>query len=238
MERRIILARRYEGMYLGTSRRSLLGGVGPSIALPPFPHITNADSDPGSTLQTSSPFPLSSSCCPFATVNLSTARRRSSCSSSGPLDSRATTSLERLSLVVRVSCLASLSLPARRMRADLSLSRSDIVSAIGSFVVGFLGNIYGKFTRGSPFVVMVAGYVLVSPSPPRARLTSVLALRSQQSSPSASFRPRQRRFAPVRRRQLGLEHVDQLVLGRLLHRRESGGGRHWSHRRSLRFCCW
>ncbi|KAK4055809.1 pheromone-regulated protein prm10 [Microbotryomycetes sp. JL221] len=42
--------------------------------------------------------------------------------------------------------------------------RSDIVSAIGSFVVGFLGNLYGKFTRGSPFIVMVAGVLLQLPS--------------------------------------------------------------------------
>lgn len=42
--------------------------------------------------------------------------------------------------------------------------RSDIVSAIGSFIVGFLGNVYGKFTRGSPFVVMVAGVLLQLPS--------------------------------------------------------------------------
>lgn len=41
--------------------------------------------------------------------------------------------------------------------------RSDISSAIGSFAVGFLGNLYGKFTRGSPFVVMVPGFVSSSP---------------------------------------------------------------------------
>lgn len=37
------------------------------------------------------------------------------------------------------------------------VGRADICSAIGSFVVGFLGNVYGKFTHGSPFVVMVVG---------------------------------------------------------------------------------
>ncbi|GJN90300.1 hypothetical protein Rhopal_003308-T1 [Rhodotorula paludigena] len=42
--------------------------------------------------------------------------------------------------------------------------RSDIVSAIGSFAVGFLGNLYGKFTRGSPFVVMVPGVLVQLPS--------------------------------------------------------------------------
>lgn len=35
------------------------------------------------------------------------------------------------------------------------VNRSDITSAIGSFVVGMLGGIYAKYTRGSAFVVMV-----------------------------------------------------------------------------------
>ncbi|GAA6040548.1 hypothetical protein JCM8097_005458 [Rhodosporidiobolus ruineniae] len=44
------------------------------------------------------------------------------------------------------------------------VGRSDISSAIGSFAVGFLGNLYGKFTRGSPFVVMVPGVLVQLPS--------------------------------------------------------------------------
>ncbi|KAL8277568.1 hypothetical protein RQP46_010000 [Phenoliferia psychrophenolica] len=44
------------------------------------------------------------------------------------------------------------------------VNRSDISSALGSLAVGVLGNIYGKFTRGSPFVVMVAGVLLQLPS--------------------------------------------------------------------------
>ncbi|GAA5902094.1 hypothetical protein JCM8208_002475 [Rhodotorula glutinis] len=43
-------------------------------------------------------------------------------------------------------------------------NRADISSAIGSFAVGFLGNLYGKFTRGSPFVVMVPGVLVQLPS--------------------------------------------------------------------------
>lgn len=42
------------------------------------------------------------------------------------------------------------------------VGRADISSAIGSFAVGLLGNLYGKFTRGSPFVVMVPGCVFSS----------------------------------------------------------------------------
>lgn len=53
--------------------------------------------------------------------------------------------------------LLLLSQPSARADGLPLRRRADIVSAIGSFVVGFLGNLYGKFTKGSPFVVMVAG---------------------------------------------------------------------------------
>ncbi|KAM0746504.1 DUF1212-domain-containing protein [Meredithblackwellia eburnea MCA 4105] len=44
-------------------------------------------------------------------------------------------------------------------------NRSDISSALGSFTVGFLGNIYGKFSKAtSPFVVMVIGVLVQLPS--------------------------------------------------------------------------
>ncbi|GAA5829999.1 hypothetical protein JCM3766R1_006734 [Sporobolomyces carnicolor] len=42
--------------------------------------------------------------------------------------------------------------------------RSDISSAIGSFAVGFLGNMYGRVTKESPFVVMVPGILVQLPS--------------------------------------------------------------------------
>ncbi|GAA5991180.1 hypothetical protein JCM10908_006573 [Rhodotorula pacifica] len=44
------------------------------------------------------------------------------------------------------------------------VNRPDISSAIGSFAVGLIGNLYGKFTRGSPFVVMVPGVLIQLPS--------------------------------------------------------------------------
>ncbi|KAK4705172.1 hypothetical protein P7C70_g1030, partial [Phenoliferia sp. Uapishka_3] len=44
------------------------------------------------------------------------------------------------------------------------VNRSDISSALGSLAVGIIGNLYGKFSRGSPFVVMVAGILLQLPS--------------------------------------------------------------------------
>ncbi|TXT13524.1 hypothetical protein VHUM_00891 [Vanrija humicola] len=43
--------------------------------------------------------------------------------------------------------------------------RSDIVSALGSFVVGLLGNLYGRFfSRGAGFPVMVTGILFQLPS--------------------------------------------------------------------------
>lgn len=37
------------------------------------------------------------------------------------------------------------------------VNRPDITSALGSFVVGLLGNLYGKATHSSGFVVMIVG---------------------------------------------------------------------------------
>ncbi|BEI90372.1 uncharacterized protein CcaverHIS019_0304420 [Cutaneotrichosporon cavernicola] len=42
--------------------------------------------------------------------------------------------------------------------------RSDIVSAIGSFCVGILGNLYGRFSKGASFPVMVTGILMQLPS--------------------------------------------------------------------------
>ncbi|GAA6058998.1 hypothetical protein JCM10212_001708 [Sporobolomyces blumeae] len=42
--------------------------------------------------------------------------------------------------------------------------RSDISSAIGSFAVGLLGNVYGRLTKESPFVIMVPGILVQLPS--------------------------------------------------------------------------
>ena len=43
-------------------------------------------------------------------------------------------------------------------------NRSDMTSAIGSFTVGTLGNIYGRFSNGSSFPVTVAGILFQLPS--------------------------------------------------------------------------
>lgn len=41
--------------------------------------------------------------------------------------------------------------------SQVFIGRPDISSAIGSFVVGLLGNLYAKLTNGSAFVVVVVG---------------------------------------------------------------------------------
>lgn len=43
-------------------------------------------------------------------------------------------------------------------------NRSDLTSAIGSFVVGTLGHIYGRFSNGSSFPVTVVGILFQLPS--------------------------------------------------------------------------
>lgn len=42
--------------------------------------------------------------------------------------------------------------------------RADIVSAIGSFCVGILGNLYGRISNGASFPVMVTGILMQLPS--------------------------------------------------------------------------
>jgi uncharacterized membrane protein YjjB (DUF3815 family) len=44
------------------------------------------------------------------------------------------------------------------------VNRSDITSMFGSFVVGLLGNIWGRFNNGTSFVVMVVGVLFQLPS--------------------------------------------------------------------------
>ncbi|CAD6588415.1 MAG: hypothetical protein CYPHOPRED_004382, partial [Cyphobasidiales sp. Tagirdzhanova-0007] len=43
-------------------------------------------------------------------------------------------------------------------------NHSDIVSFIGSFVIGILGNLYSRLFRGTGFVVMVTGVLFLVPS--------------------------------------------------------------------------
>lgn len=55
------------------------------------------------------------------------------------------------------------------LRADFEyldidiFNHSDIVSFIGAFVVGILGNLYSRIFRGTGFVVMVPGVLFLVP---------------------------------------------------------------------------
>lgn len=60
------------------------------------------------------------------------------------------------------------------------INRSDLTSAIGSFVVGILGNIYGKATRTSPFI-QVRCFVVT----PQLALTVFSSLRWYLASSSS-----------------------------------------------------
>ncbi|KAL7412533.1 DUF1212-domain-containing protein [Mrakia frigida] len=63
------------------------------------------------------------------------------------------------------SCLfSSTGFSANYFSGRVFTGRPDITSTFGSFVVGVLGGIYGRFTRGSAFVVIVPGILLQLPS--------------------------------------------------------------------------
>lgn len=66
-----------------------------------------------------------------------------------------------LPVMVLVSCAGWTS---NHFSAKAFPGRSDLTSAIGSFVVGTLGNIYGRFTNGSSFPVTVTGVLFQLPS--------------------------------------------------------------------------
>ena len=51
---------------------------------------------------------------------------------------------------------------ARHVRA-LFVSDTDVVSAIGAFVVGFLGNVYSRKMGGTAFTSMVTGVLFLVP---------------------------------------------------------------------------
>ena len=64
-------------------------------------------------------------------------------------------------IMVLVGCAG---FAANFFSAKVFVNRSDITSTIGSFVVGILGGMYAKFTKGSAFVVMVVGILFQLPS--------------------------------------------------------------------------
>lgn len=63
-------------------------------------------------------------------------------------------------VMVLISCAAY---AANKAADRFIFNRSDIVSAIGAFVVGVLGNIYSRKMRGTAFTSMVTGVLFLVP---------------------------------------------------------------------------
>ena len=62
--------------------------------------------------------------------------------------------------MVIISCV---SFTANKVADHFIFNRSDVVSAIGAFCVGLLGNIYSRKMRGTAFTVMVTGVLFLVP---------------------------------------------------------------------------
>lgn len=65
-----------------------------------------------------------------------------------------------LVVMVLISCA---SYAANKVANHFIFQRSDVVSAIGAFVVGALGNIYSRKMGGTAFTVMVTGVLFLVP---------------------------------------------------------------------------
>ena len=65
-----------------------------------------------------------------------------------------------LVVMVVISCV---SFAANKAANHFIFNRSDIVSAIGAFAVGLLGNIYSRMFGGTAFTVMVTGVLFLVP---------------------------------------------------------------------------
>jgi hypothetical protein len=73
-----------------------------------------------------------------------------------------------LVVMVVISCV---SFAANKAANHFIFNRSDVVSAIGAFAVGLLGNVYSRMFGGTAFTVMVTGVlflvpVRIAPPPP------------------------------------------------------------------------
>ncbi|KAH9977943.1 DUF1212-domain-containing protein [Lactifluus volemus] len=66
-----------------------------------------------------------------------------------------------LIVMVVISCI---SFAANKAANHFIFNRSDVVSAIGAFAVGLLGNIYSRMFGGTAFTVMVTGVLFLVPS--------------------------------------------------------------------------
>ncbi|PFH52842.1 hypothetical protein AMATHDRAFT_189031 [Amanita thiersii Skay4041] len=68
---------------------------------------------------------------------------------------------KQLPVMVIISCC---SYASNKIANHFIFNRSDVVSAIGAFTVGILGNIYSRKMRGTAFTSMVTGVLFLVPS--------------------------------------------------------------------------
>ena len=62
--------------------------------------------------------------------------------------------------MVVISCI---SFAANKTANHFIFNRSDVVSAIGAFAVGLLGNVYSRRFGGTAFTAMVTGVLFLVP---------------------------------------------------------------------------
>ena len=74
-----------------------------------------------------------------------------------------------LVVMVVISCI---SYAANKVANHFIFNRSDVVSAIGAFAVGLLGNIYSRRMGGTAFTSMVTGVLFLVPVSPSRPLRS------------------------------------------------------------------
>ena len=77
-------------------------------------------------------------------------------------------------VMVLISCV---SYAANKVANHYILNRSDIVSSIGAFAVGMLGNFYSRKMGGTAFTVMVTGVLFLVPVSSSSRFDRIAAVR-------------------------------------------------------------
>ena len=117
-----------------------------------------------------------------------------------------------LVVMVAISCV---SYAANKIANHFIFNRSDVVSAIGAFTVGLLGNVYSRKMGGTAFTSMVTGVLFLVPvSPPPA---SRVVCSADCAAPVGSVASRRHHRSRERHR----------------HRRRDDSSHNWYHRRPV-----
>ncbi|KAH8102446.1 DUF1212-domain-containing protein [Cristinia sonorae] len=138
--------------YLNVGRGTILSGMYTFTSTVPFPeeHIIEGCYRPPTFPWYLQPFPWWTQFIIVPTFSI-----LSSLANQQPLFKR------ELVVMVVISCIAY---AANKVADHYIFNRSDVVSAIGAFVVGLLGNIYSRKMGGTAFTSMVTGVLFLVPS--------------------------------------------------------------------------